>query len=166
MARTKIPCTCPICGQVRFVCPWKLNKSTTGGMCNPCWAKQNGQKTIHIARAALFKHGYHKTRIYSRWEGMIQRCTNPNAKGYSNYGGRGITVCERWRDFRNFLADMGEPPDKLTLERIDNDGNYCPENCRWDTYKQQHNNKRTNLSKRFPELHRGTHPLPLLSPGP
>ena len=64
---------------------------------------------------------------------MIQRCTNPKNKQYADYGGRGITVCERWKDFCNFLADMGEAPAAAFLDRRDNSGNYEPDNCRWTT---------------------------------
>ena len=73
---------------------------------------------------------------------MRQRCSNPNNIGYSNYGGRGITVCERWQTFENFLADMGHPPRGKSLDRINVNGNYEPSNCRWATSFEQARNKR------------------------
>lgn len=71
------------------------------------------------------------------WRKMRDRCLNPNATGYKNYGGRGITICARWNDFANFLADMGKRPAGKSLDRIDSNGNYEPSNCRWATSKQQ-----------------------------
>jgi len=76
---------------------------------------------------------------------MIQRITNPNNHKYSIYGGRGITMCKEWKEFTNFLKDMGKRPTGTTLDRINVDGNYGPENCKWSTPKEQANNRRNNI---------------------
>lgn len=92
------------------------------------------------------KHGLHGTRCYYVWRMMFQRCENPMAVGYSNYGGRGIRVYEGWKDFIKFLADVGERPSmRHTLDRIDINGNYEPGNVRWATAKEQCRNKRNNV---------------------
>lgn len=84
-----------------------------------------------------------RTITYNSWANMVKRCTNPKQPKYPVYGGRGIVVCDRWRHFENFLADMGERPPGKSLDRFpNNDGNYEPSNCRWATSKQQHETQR------------------------
>ena len=90
------------------------------------------------------KHGMYGTPTYRSWNSMIARCTNPDAPNFSSYGGAGISVHERWRNFASFLEDMGERPDGTTLDRKSSDGNYEPGNCRWATDIEQQRNKRNN----------------------
>lgn len=102
-----------------------------------------------LRKEKLHKHGHARPRhpTYGSWNNMLQRCTNPNDKRYKNYGGRGITVCERWHSFENFLADMGLMPEGYSIERINNDGNYEPANCTWIPRPEQGKNMRRPLSK-------------------
>jgi hypothetical protein len=94
------------------------------------------------------KHGLSRSRAYQRWGAMKTRCFNPRYKDYSDYGGRGITVCERWLIFENFFADMGDPPPGMSLDRIDFNGNYESANCRWATVAEQLANRRPPSKRR------------------
>ena len=95
-------------------------------------------------------HGLSKTAIYLVWNSMVMRCTNPKASGYAKYGAKGITVCERWRTFENFYADMGERPSRLhSLDRINNSLGYTPGNVRWATMQTQQRNRTSNAVHRM-----------------
>lgn len=92
-----------------------------------------------------YRHGMEGSRTYRAWSSMKQRCTNPNAPKYPQYGGRGIRVCERWMVFQSFYEDMGECDDGMSLERINVDGDYAPGNCKWIPTRDQQSNKRSTI---------------------
>lgn len=121
-------CLCE-CGETTVVAGrWMKNGNTSSCGCNAT------------------KHGMTGTRIWNAWTGMNGRCSRSNSDDYPNYRGRGIVVCDRWKEsFSDFYADMGDPPTKShTLDRVNNDLGYSPENCRWATPKQQNRNRRSN----------------------
>ena len=109
--------------------------------------KFSEQARANMAQARLgnknaFRHGWVNTPTHNTWRDMLARCRQPSNPSYVYYAARGISVCEHWQLFENFLADMGERPLGHTLDRLDNDGNYEPSNCRWATPKQQAANRR------------------------
>lgn len=138
-------CVCD-CGGKAVSAGYNLRRG--GARSCGCLQRETVRGYAHKAHAARTKHGHcpksGASPEHATWAAMLGRCSSPTNKQYPNYGGRGITVCERWLVFENFLSDMGERPAGLSLDRKNNDGNYEPGNCRWATLVEQNNNTRAN----------------------
>ncbi len=133
-------CRCT-CGRIKKIHGDHLRRGYTRS-CG-CLAKERASQR---AKRQFTKHGHVSRNIaspeYYSWKAMIQRCTNSSSPNFERYGGRGITVCKRWRKFKNFLTDMGKRPAGKTLDRKNVNGNYKPSNCKWATKSEQQFNRR------------------------
>ena len=130
-------------GQTRWLCRCECGTKKTVMAGN--LTRRISESCGCLSRERNTKHGMTNTRLHRVWRSLRERCNNPRSRDYPKYGGRGIKVCNRWNDFENFAADMGErPSDRLSIDRINNHGHYEPGNCRWATTKQQLRNTRQN----------------------
>lgn len=139
-------CKCS-CGRTKVIAGVNLRNGRTKS-CG-CFAKESVVKRRKDNPLWGYKHGQTDSKTYESWSSMRKRCLNPNHPSYSGYGGRGISICKRWDNFERFLDDMGERPAERSLDRINNDGNYEPENCRWATAEEQRNNTRKTVKLTF-----------------
>lgn len=119
--------------------------SLISGNTKTCGCKTNDLKSTHGHKRNVPGAKYRGSKTYVCWAAMKSRCSNPRHKNWKDYGGRGIKVCEEWMQFENFLNDMGERPDGMTIERLDNNLGYCKSNCRWVRNETQQMNRRNNL---------------------
>lgn len=139
---TKWTCKCD-CGNLKTVHASSLKNGDTKS-CGCLFREETSKRFSN--RKDRITHGMSRSPEYRVWASMIDRCKNLRGKRYANYGGRGISVCDRWMIFENFITDMGERPDVgYSIERKNNDGNYEPSNCRWATRKEQDYNKSSTI---------------------
>lgn len=133
-------------GRSQWLCKCKCGKEVIveGYNLRSGHSKSCGCSKSESTIKAKTTHGASKTATYRTWRSIINRCENPNTQSFHLYGGRGIKICARWRSFSNFLLDMGEKPIGMSIDRIDNDGDYEPSNCKWSTNKEQSSNTRRN----------------------
>lgn len=151
--RTVWLCRCD-CGNTKEITGSKLTASR-----NRVGTRSCGCLKSEVTVARNYRHGMSKTTIYNRWNAMLTRCNNPKNSHYKDYGGRGIKVCKKWKQFVNFLADMGMPQRGMTLERKNNNQGYNKRNCCWATRTAQARNSRKNrmvsafgITKPFSEM--------------
>lgn len=141
---TRYTCQCS-CGSVRTYISTKIRTGKVKSCGHLSFTPEANAKKGRIT------HGYSRrtgrSREYNIWAGIKQRCCNPNNPAFENYGGRGITICDRWNTFETFFSDMGPAPPKTSIDRINNDKGYAPENCRWASSRLQRiNQRRTNMT--------------------